>query len=350
MKYAIQMKESNSEIVDSSLSVVLGDIIPGLCNDKNNAHVRVFKSLRQHGMTNFEHFIDAGLDEIQGLGFVENGREKPLSPRLKGYLSTLKGLILQYRVEGRVGAMCPRTYTRELVQQYDLAKQQHAGSTIQTVQREMGGSIDRKYTPVVKTVYQERLDTWNRGKRSKTDFPILTQDKDYMEWKTTFVAELRSQGLSDMIDIQYNPDFPQDSYKTTLYNKQSAFFWTVLLRSLKNPLGSISVNEHKINDDARGAWFKHENYQKQSKAKIYQASHHLQELIRMSIANYSGSRVEFLSEWFSKLHETNKIQGEMTNFITARTLLMNALSADTDLTRDFSDLPGSDTHSTTLST
>ena len=30
----------------------------------------------------------------------------------------------------------------------------------------------------------------------------------------------------------------------------------------------------------------------------------------MTIVNHSGSRVEFLSNWFSKLYETNKIQGE----------------------------------------
>ena len=71
-----------------------------------------------------------------------------------------------------------------------------------------------------------------------------------MEWKTTFLAELRSHGLSGMIDKTYDPTFLPDLYKTILHNKQAAFFWTVLLWLFKNPIGIISVNEHKTNVDA----------------------------------------------------------------------------------------------------
>ena len=71
-----------------------------------------------------------------------------------------------------------------------------------------------------------------------------------MEWKTTFLAELRSHGLSGMIDKTYDPTFLPDLYKTILHNKQAAFFWTVLLQSFKSPLGIIFVNEHKATNNA----------------------------------------------------------------------------------------------------
>ena len=81
------------------------------------------------------------------------------------------------------------------------------------IDRDMGGSIDRssKYT---KSIAQERVERWTKTRRNKADFPVLHKDEDHRVWKIKFVAEIHSQGLSDMINQDYDPNLKPCSYKT----------------------------------------------------------------------------------------------------------------------------------------
>ena len=90
--------------------------------------------------------------------------------------------------------------------------------------------------------------------------------------------------------------------------------------------------------DNRESWFKHNGYQKQLKAKIYKVGSHLQELMYVSIGNHTSNKVGFLSKWFLKLHEMNKIEGCAFNITIVQAIPMNTLLTDANLPRDFANL------------
>ena len=52
-----------------------------------------------------------------------------------------------------------------------------------------------------KSESEKELDNWTRGKRDKTQFPVLKDNNEYLTWNEEFTAECNEQKLSNMIQI-----------------------------------------------------------------------------------------------------------------------------------------------------
>ena len=77
-----------------------------------------------------------------------------------------------------------------------------------------------------------------------------------------------------------------------------------------------------------------------SPSKVYKLNSSLIELMLMSISTHTGSRVEFISDWFNKLTLMNDqaTDGNGLGFDFARATLLKAVRDDPDLPRCFADL------------
>ena len=76
------------------------------------------------------------------------------------------------------------------------------------------------------------------------------------------------------IDDTFNPHLILDSYSEEPLTLQQVYFWTVLTRALKNPLGVTALQEYlPPNDhdtpDAINCYFKHQDLQNHSLAQPY---------------------------------------------------------------------------------
>ena len=72
-----------------------------------------------------------------------------------------------------------------------------------------------------------------------------------------FIAKCNVHKLSNMVNVGYKLDY-SDPFKEELYNEQCIYLWSVLLRSLQNSYGQDCLSERMEDQDARIAYFNHQ--------------------------------------------------------------------------------------------
>ena len=192
----------------------------------------------------------------------------------------------------------------------------------------------------VKGRTEKALDTWERKKLTKTNFDILHEDGKYKIWKETFTAEIKVQGLSRMIDPTFKKQSLQDQFDRELYQKQSDYFWTVLLYSLQNPVAEVILGKHRDISDARTAFLAVDEKMKGKISQMYNVSDLSDQLRDLHISNFPGTRVQFIAKWSETLRQLNKVaeKEDRLTFVHVRSQLMRAINTDRDLTNSFTEL------------
>ena len=187
---------------------------------------------------------------------------------------------------------------------------------------------------------EKMLDNWDKKKLDKTNYEILRSDSQYKVWKETFVAEIKVQGLTRMIDPNFNKGNLMDQYDRELYEKQSNYLWTVLLYALRNPVSEAILGKHRDVSDARIAFVAVDDKMKGKVAQLYNVSDLSDTLRDLHISTFTGNRVEFIALWFEKLRQLNKLadKDDKLSFIHVRSQLMRAINTDRDLTNSFTEL------------
>ena len=123
----------------------------------------------------------------------------------------------------------------------------------------------------VKSKWEKALDNWNRGKHDKNQFPILQDNAEFITWNEKFIAECNVQELRNII----NPDYEMnktDPFEEELYTKQCTYLWSVLLTSLNNSYGTDCMSERMEDNDARLAYFQHQEKHTRSVTQAYGVS------------------------------------------------------------------------------
>ena len=192
-----------------------------------------------------------------------------------------------------------------------------------------------------KSKTEKDLDNWERKKHDKTNFDILKEDSKYKMWKETFIDEIKVQGLERMIDDSFNPKKDiVDAYDRELFQKQSNYFWTVLNYSMKNPIAEIILGKHRHRYDARTAFLAVDNKMKNKISQMYSVGTLSDTLRDLHISTYSGSRVQFIAEWFGILRQLNRVaeKEDQLSYIHVRSQVMRAINTDPDLTNSFTEL------------
>ena len=288
-------------------------------------------------------FIRMRDEDIQALTKHSRGEQRvEIGLYSKYQLTVLRQMIRENIKAGVTGAREIETYNLDKFIEYEFKyseeKRQQA-PTVTTTVTTQGAKGNSNYRHS-KSESEKKLEAWQRLKPDKNDFDILRNDGSYEEWKESFASVAEVQTLSRAIDPTFDPKKLTDTHDIELWNKQQAYMWTVLKRVFKNPLGITCYNDFKSTRDARSAYLAHEELQQESPARMFDTGTLITQLKSMHIHDRRGSRVQFISDWFSKMQEFNDITPKQSQlgYHVSRAVLLSALNTDNDMTNAFTDL------------
>ena len=116
--------------------------------------------------------------------------------------------------------------------------------------------------------------------------------------------------------------------------------WSVLLTSLNNSYGTDCMSERMEDNDARTAYFQHQEKNTRSVTQAYGVSKLRNDLRALDIGTYPGNRTKLLVEWFETLRKMDKMgnKDDKNPYVHTRTQLMAAVRSDAKLTNAFTTL------------
>eukprot|EP00536_Pseudo-nitzschia_multiseries_P016506 jgi/Psemu1/46469/gm1.46469_g len=107
-----------------------------------------------------------------------------------------------------------------------------------------------------KPIAQLKYESWIRKPRDETTFPVLHNDATFEHWLVQFKAQLDANGINPTTFLDpYWPDHVLTGYPKALYEKQCAFFWTLLRHVFQGDFSSSCVLYHYGTRDGRQAYF-----------------------------------------------------------------------------------------------
>ena len=70
--------------------------------------------------------------------------------------------------------------------------------------------------------------SWRRSRQDEKDYPVLNNDREFIEWKVKFERKIHSDEMYRMIDTGFHISSLHTGSDTELYEKQKNFFATIL--------------------------------------------------------------------------------------------------------------------------
>eukprot|EP00531_Pseudo-nitzschia_arenysensis_P008891 CAMPEP_0116125882 /NCGR_PEP_ID=MMETSP0329-20121206/6042_1 /TAXON_ID=697910 /ORGANISM="Pseudo-nitzschia arenysensis, Strain B593" /LENGTH=1908 /DNA_ID=CAMNT_0003619941 /DNA_START=154 /DNA_END=5877 /DNA_ORIENTATION=+ len=322
-------------VLDEDLETLLREIF--CIKDDDNNH-ELLKALQDQSITTWKMFRRLQPDVIESLTKQAGKSRVTISKNLRVELRILGEFIREKSKltseDGRkIEAIVPDEFDLYLEQYTDTMKTAAASNEADIPSAPSGRNV--------KSRTEKALDNWEKKKHDKTSFEILKDDAKYKIWKESFTAEIKVQGLSRMIDSEFKMIDLKDSYDKELFEKQSDYFWTVLLYALRNPVSEIVLGNHRDTSDARTAFLAVDSKLKGKVPQMYNVGDLSTKLQDLHISEHSGTRVQFISAWAEALRQLTKMASkeERLAYVHVRSLLMRAINSDVDLTTAFTTLP-----------
>jgi len=186
--------------------------------------------------------------EIDALYKIDGTRRIPLLGNTPTKLRKLLDFVDENRVNNVPDCFITSTYNPENLKEYYRLHR-----TVSVIPPSSQSSNHNAKSPA-----EQKLQDWNRGKRSKTDFEVLKEDQNHDSWAIPFKGEIVQQGLDVMIDPKYDPFTNiKPGSEQELFDLQCKCFWTVVLYVLQNPFGKTCVSEYYATMNGRAAFQKH---------------------------------------------------------------------------------------------
>ena len=135
-------------------------------------------------------------------------------------------------------------------------------------------------------------------------FPSLNNPHEWYKFQREFEEEVRSQGVTNVIDANYHPVTEEDN---TLFETQSDYLWHVLRATIRTPAGQGIVNNHGQKKDARRAYQDLVGYYTTDSTTKGEVKDLFQEIAAADIVTERGesSRENFISTWIYVLNHYN---------------------------------------------
>jgi len=298
----------------------------------------ILKTLSHARYNTWKSFVKMDMIEITGLTYPERRGPVPISTMARSTLIQIKELINdEYRLDKRI-ALDPEHYTEDMYLEHVFNS--NAAKRMNAAQRLDSKTPGSKFGVISKLGViptEKAYETWKRARRSKESFPVLKDDSKYRNWKQDFEAEMDAQEISRVVDRDFNPDIMTCSYDVALYEDQKRYLWTVLIKVFTGPLGKTCLQKYRNTRDPRAAYFEHEKLQSNSQASMFQRNRLTRKLQNFIISEHTGTRTEYITNWFEIYGNIVDLSERCMDFETARSYLAEGVSDDTDLSRIFED-------------
>ena len=142
--------------------------------------------------------------------------------------------------------------------------------------------------------------------------------------------------MARLIDDSFNPHLIMDPYNKELLTLQQVYFWTVVTRSFKTPLGITALHKHlpsshHATPNAISCYLKHQDLQNHSLARPVHIAAQCSEFAKLHLITHLGRRASFLTQWFSKLQLLDQARGTPMDISDVFLLLLDATSSDVEV-------------------
>ena len=297
----------------------------------------VFESLEYSGITTWRRFKRSNQEIIQEL--TKDARQNKRVTIGKYYIHQLKVLLDMVHAKMKENfdyGSDINSYSIDEIEKYTFQyiEQKKDDSGIVPPSND---SNSYQRTTHVKSRTEKALDNWEKKRPDKTKYEVLRVDSQYLIWKEEFISEVKVQGLTRFTDPEFDESKLKDEADKDLFNKQSDYFWTVINYALQNPLARAILGDHRGKHNARIAFLDHDERQMGSVAQNQNIKQLSNSLRTLHISNHTGSRVEFVSQWFEELRQLDNAgdNDERLPYKHVRSMISRALDTDVDLTRSF---------------
>ena len=177
---------------DADLQDILSRVleIDLTCNPPHD----IVEGLTHYGCTTWKALRRIGRIDIAGLSKKSGQQRVPLMGYSLRQLSKFYEFY-EYNVDNNVpDHVLAATYT---LADFDSFVDNHRNAPLPTALPPSNSHV--------KSPAEQKLQDWNRGKRNKTDFEVLKEDKHHDSWEIPFKGEIVQQGLDVMIDPNFDP-------------------------------------------------------------------------------------------------------------------------------------------------
>ena len=178
---------------------------------------------------------------------------------------------------------------------------------------------------------QTALNNFKKGtKRDASVYPIFKNDKYYDTFQRSFLANLKAQGLYDVVDPDHDPE-SGDIYEQELFKGKQSFVYSVLVTSLQTEKGR-EVKEFE--GDARSIILKLRHYHTKSNVAQHDIITLTTEITNLSLNDsWKGTVRQFLSHFKEKLRLLDSLVpvSDQLPETTRLTFLQRAVQQNHDL-------------------
>ena len=147
---------------------------------------------------------------------------------------------------------------------------------------------------------QTALNNFKKGtKRDASVYPIFKNDKYYDTYQRSFLANLKAQGLYDVVDPDHDPE-NGDTYEKELFKRKQSFVYSVLVTSLQTEKGRELVKEFE--GDARSIILQLHHYHTKSNVAQHDIITLTTDITNLTLNDsWKGTVRQFLSHFKEKL-------------------------------------------------
>ena len=163
-------------------------------------------------------------------------------------------------------------------------------------------------------------------KRDKSHYTVLSDEKQWDEWKSLTISTIYAHGCENIISNSYSP---QDPDEIVLFKEQNKFMFDVFTHILKTPMGRYIVRNHEHARNAQKVWADYVKFMRTSTKADIEIEDLMTALtsIRLS-SSYDGTTQNFMIDWLDKMRKYEELTPRDSHFpeTMKKAMLQNAVS------------------------
>jgi hypothetical protein len=287
----------------------------------------LLKALDGNGCTNIIDLLNLSPRDIDGLSYYDGTTdiEVPLARRnlvriLQAWSTHLRSVNGLRSVDWMDTAMV----TEDEWDDYRIAVYSPGGPTSvpPTVTSTGGSSVSQSGGSRTTS----EAENFKRGiKRDKSHYSVLSDEKQWDDWKRSTFATIFAHGCENVISPSY---LPTTAEEILVFKEQCKFMYDVWNTILKTAMGKHCVRQHEATRDAQAIWRDLVNFMRTSTRADIEIEDLMSSLTSLRVTpSYRGTTQQFILDWLDKLRLYEDLTPQNAHFpdIMKKSMLQNSV-------------------------
>ena len=265
------------------------------------------KAFEEAGITQIYEFLTITPEDLREISFVEDGNMQKLSMVQIRKVTWIQKWFYANHESGSTSLNKWFDLSDSILNNFIM----HGGITSETTSSSQK-AVSKKEEP----------DLLPGVKRDITAYPVLREDKYWMNFNRTLLSMAATHTVKEVLDPSYVPT-PE---KQTTFNAKNTFMYSVFTRSLITAKAKVFLRAHEASQDAQGVYRDLVKAYSDGTAANLSAEALEQQLRSMKLDKSWNKKVEtFLHTWSSRMHDLESIRDETVSEGDKRRWLTNSI-------------------------